>query len=84
MNQQILATILDELRGQGCNGQAVGADTRLEDLNLDSLGLLSTLAGVEDAYGITMPSVEWTMAETLGEIARKVEVHLDTRSFSDA
>ena len=55
---------------------ALQPETRLEDLDIDSLRMIEILFSVEDAFGITVPAGEAELRDrvkTVGDLAAYIE-----------
>jgi acyl carrier protein len=76
--ENALKIVIDEIRQLASEGSAppeladkrLGADTKLSDLNLDSLGKLSLLSAVEDKADVILGEGDIQHLQTLGELAR--------------
>tara|TARA_Y100001968_G_C19087106_1_gene585862 strand:- start:208 stop:459 length:252 start_codon:yes stop_codon:yes gene_type:complete len=71
MRDQIIASITEHLKNEGVQTE-IAEDTRFDDMNIDSLGLYSMIAGVEDQYDIIVPCADFTCATNVGELADKI------------
>jgi len=54
--------------------QNITRDTRLlEDLEIDSFGMLMIINGIEDEFAITVDEKQWAGVKTIGDIISKSE-----------
>lgn len=68
MKDQVIATIAKHLKEEGVRTD-ITSETEFEALDVDSLGLYSMLAGVEDEYDVMVPCGEFTGAKCIGDLA---------------
>jgi acyl carrier protein len=47
------------------------------DLGIDSLGVMETVADIEDTFGLNIPDDALRSVETVADVARAIEVRLE-------
>ncbi len=60
------------LEANGCHVSNLSIDTRLEELEMDSLELTTALLEIEDRFQILVPDETWTAWQMLGDIVNYI------------
>lgn len=71
MKNAVVESIAAHLANEGVRSR-IGADTQLMDLDVDSLGLYSMLAALEDEYDVVVSCGRFAAAESVGDLADAV------------
>ena len=71
MKETVVESIHRNLREQGVLCE-LGSDTKFEDMDIDSLGLYSMVAGVEDEHDIIVNCGEFAVLEGVDDLAEAV------------
>lgn len=79
MKDHVVESIAHHLANEGVTVEIM-AETTLEELDIDSLGLYSMLAGVEDEFGICVSSGEFSQIESVGELADVVITKMNRKA----
>lgn len=59
-------------------GAAIGDQSHLvADLGIDSLGVMETVADIEDKFGLSIPDDALRSVETVADVVKAVEVRLE-------
>ena len=53
------------------------------DLGIDSLGVMETVADIEDKFGLHIPDDALRSVETVGDVTRAIEVRLENEGRLD-
>jgi len=67
MKASVIESIHRNLREQGVQTD-LGEDTRFDDIDIDSLGLYSMMAGVEDDHDIIVHCGEFAVLEGISDL----------------
>ncbi len=57
-----------------CNAEDIKAETELESLGIDSLGAITLIFELEEAFGIEIPNEVIPSIKTVNDIIEKLEV----------
>ena len=68
MKEAVIESIHRNLREQGVTA-SLGNETKFEDMDIDSLGLYSMVAGVEDDHDVTVNCGEFAGLEGVSDLA---------------
>jgi acyl carrier protein len=65
-------------------GAAIDEKSHLvADLGIDSLGVMETVADIEDKFGLNIPDDALRSVETVADVARAIEVRLEREGRLD-
>ena len=71
-DQEILKEVIQVLKSNRCPLENVNAETRIEDLELDSVKLTKVLMDLEDHFSIIVADQTWVKWKNIGEIIQYI------------
>lgn len=77
IKEEILKELIHVLKTNNCPLENIDAETRIEDLELDSLGLTKALMDLEDNFSIFVPDQTWVKWQNIGEIIEYISNYQD-------
>jgi len=72
VDQEILKELISILKSNRCPLEKIDAETRIEDLELDSVGLTKVLMDLEDHFSILVTDQTWVKWQDLGEVVEYI------------
>jgi acyl carrier protein len=76
--QKIRSELIGLLGQHVQEGAAISETSHLvADLGIDSLGVMETVADIEDKFGLTIPDDALRQVETVADVAKAIEVRLE-------
>jgi len=78
MKEKVIERIIARLKDEGV-GEPLSPETKFYALEVDSLGLYSMLAGVEDDFDVFVDSWQFNCSETIGDLADTIIKFLDEK-----
>ena len=70
--------VCDLLIHEGCSPE-VAEDTHLDQLEINSLGVLNVLVGLEDEFNVIIGCNDWANINLVGDIVRLVDQKIKNR-----
>jgi acyl carrier protein len=67
-NEEILKEVIHVLKSSRCPLENIDAETRVEDLELDSIELTKLLMDLEDHFSILVPDQTWAKWQNIGDV----------------
>lgn len=83
MKEKVVEKIIARLKDEGV-GDPLAEDTKFHTLEVDSLGLYSMLAGIEDDFDVFVDTWQFNCSETIGDLADTVIEFLDEKYQTNA
>ncbi len=75
IRKELLALLGEHAQG----GTAIHEDSHLVgDLGIDSLGVMESVAAIEDKFGLSIPDDALRNVETVADVAKAIEVRLQS------
>lgn len=71
-NEEILKEVIHVLKNSPCPLENIDAETRVEDLELDSIDLTKVLMDLEDHFSILVPDQTWTNWQNIGDVTEYI------------
>jgi acyl carrier protein len=72
VDQEILKEVIQVLKTNRCPLETINAETRIEELELDSVELTRVLMDLEDRFSIIVPDQTWVKWKTIGEVIQYI------------
>jgi len=71
-DQEILEDVIQVLKTNRCPLENIDAETRIEDLELDSVGLTRVLMDLEDRFSILVADQTWVRWQNIGDVVKYI------------